>query len=604
MSTASSFAAALEILQRIFGYKTFRPMQQQVVERLIAGDDALVLMPTGGGKSLCYQIPALVRPGMGVVISPLISLMQDQVAALQQNGVKAAALNSSMSAQEVRGIESRLLAQDLDLIYIAPERAVTERMLALLSRIQIALFAIDEAHCVSQWGHDFRPEYAQLAKIRGRFPQVPCIALTATATAATRQEILSRLALPQSGVYQASFDRPNIQYRIEDKEHPGRRVIAFIRDEFPLASGIVYCQTRKRVEEVAASLQSHGIPSLPYHAGLTDEARKHALQNFQREDRLVVVATVAFGMGIDKPNVRFVVHYDLPRSIEHFYQETGRAGRDGLPATTLLLYGIQDVVSQRHLISRGGLDETRQRIERAKLDALVGLCEITSCRRQALLRYFDEILAGPCGNCDNCLSAPQTQDATVAAQKALSCVIRTGQRFGAGHCGDVLLGLASDKILRFGHAALSTYGIGKELSATQWRDVFRQLIAHGYLEENTDGHGGLHVTEEGRAWLRERRTFSIRLTRTPAQRKTHRAARVPTTTPPAGDLWEALRNMRRRLADAQGVPPYVIFHDATLRHIAERQPRDLDEIARIPGIGKQKLAAYGGEILQVLSRPS
>ncbi len=594
----------LHILHSVFGYESFREPQQEVIDTLMAGGDALVLMPTGGGKSLCFQIPAIARAGTGVVVSPLIALMQDQVAALKQAGVRAAYLNSSLTGSEARDIENRLLRGELDLLYVAPERLMTERMLDLFRRIKIALFAIDEAHCVSQWGHDFRPEYIQLSVLHERFPEVPRIALTATADEPTRREIIARLKLEDARVFISSFDRPNIRYRIAQSSGAAReQLLRFIRDEHNGDAGIVYCLSLKRVEEVAESLANKGLTALPYHAGLSNEVRSRNQSRFINEEGVIIVATIAFGMGIDKPNVRFVAHLNLPKSVEAYYQETGRAGRDGLPADAWMIYGLQDVITLRQMLAQSDADETHKRVEQHKLDAMLGLSELTTCRRQALLAYFNEHAPEPCGNCDTCLEPPQTWDATVPAQKALSCVHRTGQRFGVTYLVDMLLGKSDERMQRFGHDKLSTFGIGKDLDANTWRGVFRQLIARGLLAVDIEGHGGLQLTDICRAVLRGEERLWLRRDSKPTKTKKERAERATRTTfsdPADQRLWEALRTRRRELAATQGVPPYVVFHDATLAEMVEHCPRTRAELAHISGVGERKLDAYGEEFLYVI----
>ncbi|MFA5495900.1 MAG: DNA helicase RecQ [Porticoccaceae bacterium] len=592
----------LEILQSVFGYPAFRPPQEQVIATLLAGGDALVLMPTGGGKSLCYQVPAIALPGTGVVVSPLIALMQDQVAALRQAGVAAAYLNSSQTAEESRTVTRQLLAEELDLLYVAPERLVQEGMLELLSRVRVNLFAIDEAHCVSQWGHDFRPEYIRLELLHQRFPDVPRIALTATADEPTRREIRHRLDLEQARAFISGFDRPNIRYRIDHAGTNSReRLLRFIRDEHPGEAGIVYCLSRKRVDEVAAWLAAKGLVALPYHAGLSGEEREANQRRFLNEEGVIVVATIAFGMGIDKPNVRFVAHLNLPKSIEAYYQETGRAGRDGLPADAWMLYGLQDVITLRQMMEGSEADEQYRRIERHKLDTMLGLCEMTGCRRQLLLTYFGDPEPDPCGNCDNCLTPPQTWDATVPAQKALSCVHRTGQRFGVNYLIDVLTGKNDERVQRFGHDRISTFAIGKDLDANVWRSLFRQLIARGLLAVDAEGHGGLHLAERARAVLKGEETLWLRkdLPTERAAKKSRGSSAFVSEADAA--LWEALRGKRRELAEQQGVPPYAVFHDATLMELVAQRPTSLWQMASISGIGSRKLEAYGETFLEVLA---
>ncbi|MDH4274200.1 MAG: DNA helicase RecQ [Gammaproteobacteria bacterium] len=593
---------ALHTLRAVFGYEQFRPPQDEVVATLVEGGDALVVMPTGGGKSLCFQIPALVRPGTGVVVSPLIALMQDQVAALRQAGVRAAALHSALDGATVRKVEQQFLAGALDLLYVAPERLVTERMQELLSRTPIALFAIDEAHCVSQWGHDFRPEYLQLSLLAQYFPNVPRIALTATADARTRAEILHRLQLQDARIFLCGFDRPNIRYRItQDNGKAREQLLQFINDEHPGDTGIVYCLSRKRVEEIALWLTARGLAALPYHAGLTPDVRQRHQTRFLNEDSIIIVATIAFGMGIDKPNVRFVAHLNLPKSIEAYYQETGRAGRDGLPADAWLSYGLNDVITLRQWVEASEADERHKQIERQKLDAMLGLCELTTCRRQALLAYFGDTLPTPCGNCDTCLEPPASWDATAPAQKLLSCVLRTGQRFGAVYLIDVLRGALNERIQHNGHHALSTYGIGKDLDATIWRSVIRQLIARGFLGVDAEQHGTLYVTQLAKPLLRGELSLALRhdTSRGTKSRPSPRG-KVSFTLAHEQRLWEALRSRRRRLAEAQGVPPYVIFHDATLADIVAKRPQSLAELAHITGIGEHKLTQFGSDVLEVL----
>jgi len=610
MSNSSTLQILHETLHDVFGYSTFRGEQAAIVEHVIAGGDALVLMPTGGGKSLCYQLPALLREGVGIVVSPLIALMQDQVDALKQLGVRAAFLNSSQDADEAREISAQLMRGHLQIVYVAPERLLTSGFLALLEQIQegagIALFAIDEAHCVSQWGHDFRPEYRKLTVLHERFPDVPRIALTATADAPTRAEIVERLKLEDARQFVSSFDRPNIRYRVMLKASARQQLEAFLETEHANDAGIIYCLSRRKVEETAEWLKSRGWDALPYHAGLDASVRNQNQRRFLREEGVIMVATVAFGMGIDKPNVRFVAHLDLPKSMEGYYQETGRAGRDGLPANAWMTYGLSDVVSMRKMLDSGDAPEERKQVERQKLDALLGFCESTSCRHQTLLRYFGEQHAGNCGQCDNCLSPIDTWNATQAAQMALSCVYRTGQRFGVVHLIDVLLGKATPKVMQFSHENLSTFGIGKGISPAQWSSVYRQLVAGGYLISDIEAYGGLKLTEsakpvlkgESDVWLR--RDAEVISTRKVS--KAERGARAKDAYAEVVDdpLWLAMKAKRMELAREQGVPPYVIFHDSTLLEILNRKPESLTEMSQIAGVGQAKLERYGDAFLEVL----
>jgi ATP-dependent DNA helicase RecQ len=596
---------ALHILNTVFGYSAFRGEQQAIIEHVTGGGDALVLMPTGGGKSLCYQIPALLRPGTAIVVSPLIALMQDQVDALRQLGVEAAFLNSSLDALAQRDVERRFAEGALKLLYVAPERLLTERCLDMLARAPIPLFAIDEAHCVSQWGHDFRPEYRQLTVLHERFPTVPRIALTATADAPTRREIVERLALGSAREFVASFDRPNICYRVVEKDEARKQLKDFLAGHEG-ESGIVYCLSRRKVEDTAAWLVERGISALPYHAGMDAADRIANQRRFLREDGIVIVATIAFGMGIDKPDVRFVAHMDLPKSMEGYYQETGRAGRDGLPADAWLCYGLGDVVTLSQLISQSESGDERKRVERGKLDALLGYAESTACRRRRLLAYFGETREGDCGNCDNCLDPPETWDATVVAQKALSCVYRTGQRYGVVHLTAVLRGEADDRIRALRHDALSTFGIGAELDKRQWRGVFRQLVAAGLLATDEEGFGTLRLTAASRDVLRGATEVHLRRDPDRAERSARKKERAPRKrasldiAPHEAPLWDALRDLRGRLAREQGVPAYVIFHDATLFAMLRGRPRTLDALGSISGVGERKLARYGEAFLSAL----
>ncbi len=596
----------LDILRNTFGYPSFRGQQQAIVEHLGEGGDALVLMPTGGGKSLCYQIPALLRQGTAIVVSPLIALMQDQVDALREAGVAAAYLNSSLAADAQREVEQRLLAGALDLLYVAPERLLTTRFLDLLERTEVALFAIDEAHCVSQWGHDFRPEYRELAILPQRFPAVPRIALTATADPRTREEIVERLALQDARQFISSFDRPNIGYRVGLRHNAKRQLGEFLLGHEG-ESGIVYCLSRRKVDDTAQWLAESGIEALPYHAGLDAATRSKNQQRFLREDGVVMVATVAFGMGIDKPDVRFVAHLDLPRSIEGYYQETGRAGRDGLPAEAWMIYGLSDVVTMSQMIAQSESADDRKRVERQKLESLLAYAEATDCRRQLLLGAFGENYPGPCGHCDNCVAPPKTWDATVPAQKALSAVYRTGQRFGSGHVIDVLRGEETERVLSLDHHRLSTFGVGADMDDKQWRSVFRQLLAAGLLEADAEGYGTLRLTTASRAVLGGERQVKLREDARPerASRRKREGKRVA-----GGSLgieayeqstWDALRALRTQLAKQQGVPPYVVFHDATLLAMLRAMPANEDELATVSGVGESKLKRYGRDFLAVIN---
>jgi ATP-dependent DNA helicase RecQ len=590
------------LLQSVFGYAEFRPHQEAIVRHLIDGGDALVLMPTGGGKSLCYQLPSLARPGTGIVVSPLIALMQDQVAALKQLGVRAEVLNSSLTLDAARRVEGDLLAGKLDLLYVAPERLLTDRFLDLLSRIRPALFAIDEAHCVSQWGHDFRPEYVQLSILHERFPEVPRIALTATADAPTRAEIAQRLQLEDARHFVTGFDRPNIRYHVRVDEGGAReQLLRFIEERHAGQAGIVYCLSRRKVDEVAAWLVGKGLTALPYHAGMDAAARKQNQTRFINEDGVVMVATIAFGMGIDKPDVRFVAHLSLPKSLEAYYQETGRAGRDGEPAEAWMRYSLADVILLRQMVDNSEADEAHKRLERRKLDAMLGYCELTTCRRQSLLGYFGDPLPEPCGNCDNCLSPPETWDATEAARKALSCVHRTGQRFGVNYLIDVLLGKDDERMRRFGHDRISTFGIGRELAEREWRAVFRQLVARGYLAVDAEGHGGLCLTETCRPLLKGEESLHLGRQHGETKRKSRKARAGTPAAQVVGDpLFEALRRKRREIALAQGVPPYVVFADKTLAAMVAERPQSLAEFARLSGVGEHKLERYGEAFLAVI----
>ncbi len=591
---------ALEVLRNRFGYPAFRHQQEAIIDTLLAGGDALVLMPTGGGKSLCYQIPALLRDGVGVVVSPLIALMQDQVDALAQNGVSAAFLNSTQTPEQQRDVRQRLLAGEIELLYVAPERAVGDDFIALLESCRLALIAIDEAHCVSQWGHDFRPDYRRLERLQQAFPDVPRVALTATADARTLGEIEQQLQLRDAGRFVHSFDRPNIYYRVAQGDNNRERLWRFLQERHAEDAGIVYCLSRKKVEETAAWLQQKGRNALPYHAGLDKQTRAEHQRIFLQQDGVIIVATIAFGMGIDKPDVRFVAHLSLPRNLESYYQETGRAGRDGEPADAWMAYGMQDVILLRQMMAQSEADDLYKRVMHQKMDAMLGFCEQTACRRQTLLGYFDEDLPEPCGYCDNCTDPPETWDATEAAQMALSCVYRTGQRFGVNYVVDVLLGNAKERIVMNGHDRLSTFGIG-DLDQNEWRSLFRQLIARGFLVADVDRYGALRLTDASRPLLRGDARLSLR-----RYIRAARATRATATRQPvelaAGDssLFDALRAQRKALAQEQGVPPYVILHDKTLVALCHQRPADLDALAEIPGIGQSKLERYGDDLLRIL----
>ena len=602
-TTRTMAQQALEILQSVYGYDQFRGQQQEIVATVIGGGDALVLMPTGGGKSLCYQVPSLARAGTGIIVSPLIALMQDQVDALKALNLQAAFINSSMDSQAINATEQALLNGDLDMLYVAPERLLMPGMLALLDRSDIALFAIDEAHCVSQWGHDFRKEYMGLSVLAERFPEVPRIALTATADERTRVEIANNLQLNKAAQFVSSFDRPNIRYAIGDPGNPRDALKAFLDKHHQGDAGIVYCLSRKKVEQTAEWLNDSGRKAVAYHAGLSAREREQNQKRFLREDGLIVVATIAFGMGIDKPDVRFVAHLNLPKSIEAYYQETGRAGRDGLPSNAWMAYGLQDVINLRSMMANSDADEKHKRVEDQKLETMLGLAELTGCRRQTLLSYFGDILDEPCGNCDNCLNPPQTWDATEASRKALSCVYRTGQRFGVTYLVDVLLGKSSERIVRFGHDQQSTFGIGSGLSAGQWRNLFRQLIARGLLAVDVDGHGSIMLTEESRPVLRGELELHFRK-QTSAERasgSSTRKKKTPVSVNAADQpLWEALRGLRKQLSDLAGVPAYVVFNDSTLADMIAIKPRDEFEMATVSGVGSHKLEQYGSQFLELI----
>ncbi len=591
----------LEVLREVFGYPAFRGPQAEIVEHVLSGGDALVLMPTGGGKSLCYQVPALCLDGLTVVVSPLIALMQDQVEALRQLGVRAAALNSGLPPREAHEAERAMREGRLDLLYLAPERLAVPGFVELLARCRPVLFAIDEAHCVSQWGHDFRPDYLQLAMLHERFPDVPRIALTATADGPTRKEIVERLDLGRGRVFVQGFDRPNIRYTVTTKRNPKAQLEAFLAGRG--GSGIVYCMSRSRVEEIAAWLAAKGLDALPYHAGLDKAVRAANQDKFLKGENVVMAATIAFGMGIDKPDVRFVAHLDLPKSLEAYYQETGRAGRDGLPSEAWMAYGMEDVARLQGLAAKSEAPERQRRVEQQKLQAMLGYCEAIRCRRQVLLGYFGEPLDRPCGNCDICLDPPQSFDGTEAAQKALSAIYRTGQRFGVGHLVDILTGNDTDRVQQLGHDRLGVWGIGRDIGKEGWRSVFRQLAAQGLVEVDIEGHGGLRLGPDCREVLRGERRIELRRDE-PRRRAAKPAARGGADVarnPEVEARFAALRACRMALAKAQGVPPYVIFHDATLLAIADAVPRTLDELARIPGVGAAKLERYGRTVLEAVS---
>ena len=604
MSEQPGSAQALHILQTVFGYPSFRGQQAAIVEHVAGGGDALVLMPTGGGKSLCYQIPSLLRDGVGVVVSPLIALMQDQVDALAEVGVRAAFLNSTQSFDEAKRIERRVRNGDLDLVYVAPERLMTPRCLDLLESSRIALFAIDEAHCVSQWGHDFRPEYIKLSVLHERFPAVPRIALTATADPQTRAEITRRLQLGDAMQFVSSFDRPNIHYQIVEKANGRKQLLDFIQSEHVGDAGIVYCLSRKKVEETAEFLNASGVVALPYHAGMDIATRTRNQARFLREESIVMVATIAFGMGIDKPDVRFVAHLDLPKSIEGYYQETGRAGRDGAPANAWMAYGLQDVVQQRRMIDESEADETFKRLQGAKLDAMVGLCETLNCRRMRLLEYFGQP-ATPCGNCDTCLAPPVSFDGTVSIQKLLSTIYRVDQRFGAGHVIDVVRGVDSDKVKQWRHDQVSTYGIGAEQSEAEWRAILRQAIALGLVVVDHDGYNALKLTDAARPVLRGEQKVQLRQYQKPVKPKRQSAkpkGYVESDLSAAEQaIFDKLRWWRVETARKHNVPAYVIFHDATMREIAKAKPGSLGDLRNISGVGEKKLETYGEEIVSLIA---
>jgi ATP-dependent DNA helicase RecQ len=601
----SNFVEPLAALKKYFGYDAFRDHQQQIIETVLGGHDAFVLMPTGSGKSICYQIPAIVEKGVGIVISPLIALMEDQVRGLQANGVRAAFVNSTLSSGEAARIQQGASRGTVDLLYVAPERLLTRDFQHFLSQIDIALFAIDEAHCVSQWGHDFRPEYLRINEVTRRFAHVPRLALTATADEITRRDILQRLALEHAKVFISSFDRPNIRYRLQPKQRDRYQLRHFIESEHPRDPGIVYVRTRKRAEAIAAFLDDSGIPALAYHAGLPADQRMGHQRRFQRNEIRIIVATIAFGMGIDKPDVRFVAHLDLPSSMEAYYQETGRAGRDGKPADAWMLYSLADGIALRRLFEQSQGTEEFKRVLRKKLESLLAFCETVACRRQVLLAYFGERYPDPCGNCDNCLDPPATRDGTIEAQKALSCVYRTGQRFGAGHLINVLMGKATDSVRRWKHDRIKTFGVGKDLSKAAWDSVYRQLLFRGYLREIPDGHGGFGLSPEGMAFLKNRETIRFRCDPVGREQSRETGARqtpqAPNATLADADLLEALKRYRTKVAGENGVPPYVIFHDRTLIEMAAVKPKTMAQLGGIHGIGEAKLRRYGKDIIAIIS---
>ncbi len=587
-----------QILQNIFGFPEFREPQDEIISTLVDGGDVLVLMPTGGGKSLCYQIPAIARRGVGIVISPLIALMQNQVDALNELGVSASFLNSTLDSETVYQIEQSLRRGEIDLLYLAPERLVQPATQALLHELEISLFAIDEAHCVSQWGHDFRADYLHLNLLATEFPTVPRIALTATADARTRTEIVARLSLEDAKQFIVGFDRPNIRYRIALKTNPRQQLLQFLKNEHRNDAGIIYCLSRRKTEETASWLNQQGFEALPYHAGLDSDTRAENQARFLREEGIIIVATIAFGMGIDEPDVRFVAHLDLPKTVESYYQETGRAGRDGEAADAWMVYGLQDVIKLRQMMENSEGSEEHKRAEQHRLNAMLGLCEITSCRRHALLRYFDEDSPERCGNCDTCIDPVNTWDGTEAAQKALSAVFRTGQRFGVNHLIDVLQGTDTEKIRQFEHDKLSTFGIGRTLDVNQWRSVFRQLVARGYVNVDLERYGALRLEEKCRPLLKGDEQIELR--KDSGKKAVARQTKTPLPEDIDISLWEALRECRRLFAEEQGVPPYVIFHDKTLREMAEQMPQNQREFGLLSGVGERKLEKYSQAFLAVI----
>ncbi|MBU0800363.1 MAG: DNA helicase RecQ [Alphaproteobacteria bacterium] len=600
--TALAGQTPADVLERVFGYSAFRGHQAEIIDHVIAGGSCCVLMPTGSGKSLCYQIPALCMRGVGIVVSPLIALMDDQVSALRELGVRAGAIHSGMDRAAVQDVYERLRDEALDLLYVAPERLMTDDFLNMLNHVNVALFAIDEAHCISQWGHDFRPEYRQLFALREMFPGVPCIAVTATADTPTRADIMEKLGLPR--IFTAGFDRPNIHYTVGTKNGGPKQLLEFLRARSSEDSGIVYCLSRRKVEETAQFLRDNGYNAWPYHAGMDPGTRAKNQSRFLKEESVIIVATIAFGMGINKPDVRFVAHLDMPKNIEAYYQETGRAGRDGLPSVAWMVYGMQDVVLQRQMIEGSDMPEEQKRVVRHKLNALLGYCETIRCRRQILLEYFDDSIA-PCGNCDICLSPPKTIDGTVAAQKVISCVYRTGERFGAQYVIDVLMGKDDERIRKFGHDSVSTFGIGTEYDRTAWQGIVRQLVTQNFLYVNMNSHSELKITDQGAQFLRDKTPIALRLEEKPARAKTRLAAKAAVAdaalaTDGDRDLLAVLKTLRMAVAREQNLPPYVVFHDKTLIDMVVIKPVNMDQLAMVHGVGQSKLEKYGAVFLKAI----